>query len=471
MRHSLRPVIAAIVFAAALCTPLAAKFANPTEPLPVDRMIKNAQAWIKEKPDDAQGHYVLGRIHAMAWAYGPQITVIKPADDKSLPGFASFQEIQVRHPDKAPTQEDIDHLGQSLEAYPRAIALDAKNALYELGYAWMLQEAGAQTAVKMVDYSLRNKNFAITEEKKKAYEQAAKDLGNADAKVREAATATLREGMPFSLTIFRDLTTSDDPEIKARAQNIVKGYWDLKALDAYRKAYDIALPADLGKRGVGPGANTQISSEAGQAILDILKTQPQAAKADEVKDITANLAKLRASGRAETPIIFAMPGTAAERVGDLVDSSKRVAFDLAGDDVSRTWTWLKNGTALLVWDPRNTGTITSGRQLFGSRTWWISFRNGYEALSILDDNRDGQLTGAELQGIAVWIDKNGDAMTQPGEVISLAQAGIAAIATRSSVDRDGVLTSSAGITFTNGRSVRSFDWITSPVESDGTSAK
>jgi hypothetical protein len=49
--------------------------------------------------------------------------------------------------------------------------------------------------------------------------------------------------------------------------------------------------------------------------------------------------------------------------------------------------------------------IRDARQLFGSRTWWIFFRDGYEALSVLDDNRDGQLTGAEMEGIAVWVDR------------------------------------------------------------------
>jgi hypothetical protein len=448
-----------------------AKFANPTEKLPADRMIKNAKAWIKENPKDAQGYYVLGRVHSMAWAYGPEITLIKPADDKSLPSFAAFQEVQVRHPEETPRKEEIDHLQQALAAYGQAVTLDQKNALYALGYAWTLQETANHAPAEMLERQLAFRNIAITAEQRRIFEQAGRDLGSSDSATREKASATLREGMIAAWVVIGPLASSSDPEVKARVIDIAKSWWEVRALEQYRAAHALALPEDQKRDFRGPGANSQISSEAGQAILDILKARPYAAKTDEVKQVTAAMQSLRAGGRAVTPIIFAMPQTGPaglpQQVGDLLDSCKRVAFDIAGDDVPRIWPWLKDGTALLVWDPRGTGNITSGRQLFGSATWWISFRNGYEALSLLDDNRDGKLAGGEMQGIAVWIDRNGDAVSQPGEVISLQQAGIREIAARP--DAPGHLTASRGITFSNGQSVKSFDWITTPVAEDATS--
>lgn len=448
-----------------------AKFANPTEKLPADRMIKNAEAWIKENPKDAQGYYVLGRVHSMAWAYGAEITLIKPADDKSLPGFAAFQEVQVRHPEETPKKEDVDHLEKAISNYASAISLDSRNAIYWLGYAWLFQEVANHAAAEFYNRQLAIKQIAITPEQVKLYEQAGKDLGSADAAVREKASATLRDGKIAAWSVISPLASSNDPEVKSRVIDIAKGHWELQALEQYRMAHALALPEDQKRDFRGPGANSQISSEAGQAILDILKARPYAAKTDEVKQVTAALQSLRAGGRAVTPIIFAMPQTGPaglpQEVGDLLDSSKRVAFDLAGDDVARTWPWLKDGTALLVWDPRGTGNITSGRHLFGSATWWISFRNGYEALSLLDDNRDGKLAGDEMRGIAVWIDRNGDAVSQPGEVISLQQANIREIA--ATPDSPADLTASRGITFSNGQSVKSFDWITTPVTEDATS--
>ena len=144
--------------------------------------------------------------------------------------------------------------------------------------------------------------------------------------------------------------------------------------------------------------------------------------------------------------------------------AKRVTFDLAGDQIPRTWPWLKDGTALLVWDPALTGQITNGRQLFGSRTWWIFFRNGYEALSVLDDNRDGVMTGSELQGIAVWVDRNGNGICEPGEVLSLEQAGVVSVGVNCRADAAGTLVADRGIGFADGTVVRSFDWVTQSVD-------
>ena len=49
------------------------------------------------------------------------------------------------------------------------------------------------------------------------------------------------------------------------------------------------------------------------------------------------------------------------------------------------------------------------------------------ALQARDANRDGKLTGAELNGLQAWIDGNEDGIRDAGETQSLAQAGIAEI--------------------------------------------
>jgi hypothetical protein len=46
---------------------------NTTVQLPVERLVANVEKWIKEKPQDAQAYFVLGRIHATAWASGPNL--------------------------------------------------------------------------------------------------------------------------------------------------------------------------------------------------------------------------------------------------------------------------------------------------------------------------------------------------------------------------------------------------------------
>ena len=138
----------------------------------------------------------------------------------------------------------------------------------------------------------------------------------------------------------------------------------------------------------------------------------------------------------ETPVIFG----AADSVEGLLDVERTVSFDIAGDGIPRRWPWVRPTTGILVWDPANSGQITSGRQLFGSVTWWIFWNDGYRALSALDDNGDGWLSGPELDGIGVWYDRNSNGISEPGEVHPCGQAGVFRIAARAQRGPDGVLT-------------------------------
>ncbi|MEE9653247.1 hypothetical protein V4836_03565 [Kluyvera ascorbata] len=57
--------------------------------------------------------------------------------------------------------------------------------------------------------------------------------------------------------------------------------------------------------------------------------------------------------------------------------------------------------------------------------------NGYEALQELDTNGDGTLNSRDeaWQQLQVWQDRNGNARVDDGELMSLSEAGIAAIDT------------------------------------------
>ena len=94
---------------------------------------------------------------------------------------------------------------------------------------------------------------------------------------------------------------------------------------------------------------------------------------------------------------------------------------------------------LLVYDPDKTGAVTSARQLFGNyafggktaqpadfkgqglRDPWA---NGYEALGVLDKDRDGSVSGGELEGLALWLDANRDGISDKGEVVPVSQLSI-----------------------------------------------
>jgi hypothetical protein len=56
-----------------------------------------------------------------------------------------------------------------------------------------------------------------------------------------------------------------------------------------------------------------------------------------------------------------------------------------------------------------------------------NYPSGYEKLAAWDTNGDGALAGAELDGLALWID-DGNARFHRSESVTLAEAGVVSMA-------------------------------------------
>ena len=87
---------------------------------------------------------------------------------------------------------------------------------------------------------------------------------------------------------------------------------------------------------------------------------------------------------------------------------------------------------LLALDRNGNGTIDSGAELFGTATKLANGQNasnGYEALAQLDANGDGVIDSkdAAYSQLKVWVDENGDGVSQSGELKSLASLDIASV--------------------------------------------
>ena len=80
------------------------------------------------------------------------------------------------------------------------------------------------------------------------------------------------------------------------------------------------------------------------------------------------------------------------------------------------------------------------------------WRNGYEALDALDDNGDGVLSGAELQGLALWRDANSNGVSDPGEVVPVRDAGLTELQCHPEEHSTGIPFHPAGATFRGRRS-------------------
>lgn len=378
-----------------ICTPVLALWAQAT-PVPLERLLKNVNTYITKNPQDAQGYYVRGRLHSLAFAKGTrQLEMYEPGAGK-LPVFPGYDSIFTRRDGKFQlTNEARQHLLASLRDYQRATELNPNNALAWLGLGWVLED-GAVFA---------NKVKAFPQEKPKS------------------PTAN----------------------------------WQDKALAAYRKAYQLTVASDLKSEGIGPGAHAAISQEAGESILRILrKRQLTPAEETEIKQIETTITEIEKKPRAITPIIFPLDEPAP--LAHLLASEQRVRFDLAGDGKAALWPWVKSTTGILVWDPQRTGRITSGLQMFGSVTWWIAWANGYQPLALLDNDGDGWLSGRELRGLAVWVDANANGVSERGEVQSLSSFGIARIAVTSSGKADETPSNQQGIQLRDGRFLPTYDW-------------
>lgn len=161
------------------------------------------------------------------------------------------------------------------------------------------------------------------------------------------------------------------------------------------------------------------------------------------------------------PIMYVTPVVAplTDRPFDaLVEVGSEVAFDFAGTGDVRAQGWLTSDAAWLVWDPEWRGAVRSGFDMIGQRTWAVFWTDGFEALRALDDNRDGELTGAELGGLALWRDADVDGVSDPGEVLPVNVHGVAGLSVEGAATRPGLITAPHGIRFEDGRTLPLYDW-------------
>lgn len=128
------------------------------------------------------------------------------------------------------------------------------------------------------------------------------------------------------------------------------------------------------------------------------------------------------------PIILDLDGNGLETVG----LASNVYFDHDGDGVLTKTGWAGKDDALLVWDRNASGTIDTGAELFGDFTELPNGTlapNGFAALAALDSNNDGIIDASDpaFAELKLWRDASQDGVSQGGEFITLAEAGIVSL--------------------------------------------
>jgi hypothetical protein len=105
-------------------------------------------------------------------------------------------------------------------------------------------------------------------------------------------------------------------------------------------------------------------------------------------------------------------------------AGSNVYFDLNVNNYAERTGWVSAGDGLLALDANRNGAIDNGSELFGNR-----YQNGFDALRVYDDNKDGQITSADAVWgkLLIWRDANGDGVSAPAELTAIAASNVAAI--------------------------------------------
>ncbi|HIJ84799.1 MAG TPA: hypothetical protein HPQ00_11450 [Magnetococcales bacterium] len=125
------------------------------------------------------------------------------------------------------------------------------------------------------------------------------------------------------------------------------------------------------------------------------------------------------------PVVLDLTGNGI----DLVGLQQGVRFDMALTGEPQTTGWAGSADALLAWDRNHDGHIGDATELFSERMF-PDAPSGMAALARLDDDNNHLLDAldAAYADILVWQDQNQDGISDPGELATLAQKEIAAIA-------------------------------------------
>ncbi len=385
-----------------------------TSAVPIDRVLANLERDLRKDTNDVSRLYYLARVQAMAFAGTLSTLAIitnhsNPLENgKILLRFDSGLPEGASQPGFVPPANAAPraHLTNSIRLYQRAADLlgqgtnaTAHHSLIlpiHLGLAWTLDQSGRRP------------------EAIKAYRRALQLAWHDEVD----QTLPLKERLSWS---WDQLRTGRNP---------------------------LSRPAK------SLGAGMCYSEEIIRCLLPVLDPQRDA---KEIAQLNQDKATLNSIPRWITPLLI--PLQSGTPFPELVNPAAAVPFDLDGSGFLRRWGWITSKAAWLVYDHDGTGHITSGLQLFGNVTFWIFWRDGYAALASLDDDGDGQLSGAELRHLALWQDRNGNGICEPGEVRPLAEFGITALDCGSQPHFTGIPFNPTGVHYRDGSTQPSYDWI------------
>ena len=476
MRPHLRPLLAlAPLLGLALAARSLPQFALPTA-WPVERMVTNLERTANENPDDAQAHYELGRVHALAFTLeanelGMWMT------DPPRPLAAHQQSAhygRAKKPGDTPSPETLRrHVDQGLTHLQRAVSLAPERAEIHLSLAHLVEHAAHLAADFDTQRLFQLPQIRLRREVGEAIQRNLEALGADKKSTRRRAMKELQsreQFLPALERLHREVASSNRHRSDS-ARELLRRFWIEQAIHHYRLATDLSLPIDLQLEArpmayIDGNSLSQLASyEAGRAWIRLVEERDPVDDREKQALVSTKAAIEKLEDLPPpnmiTPLVVSF--TPHQRLADLLLPDHAVLFDLDGNGVEEAWPWVRPETAFLVWDPEHEGRITDARQLFGTASAQLLFGDGYRALAALDDDGDGWVSGDELTGVALWFDRDSDGYCDPGEVAPAREHGIAGLATSAAATEGPSLVSPCGVRLEDGRVLPSYDWVTAPV--------
>jgi hypothetical protein len=392
--------------------------------VPLRRVIQNLQGELmdaKEKRGWKHSNILhqIARLYAMAYALGIEDVPIATYDGRDREvAFWKIDRSLGSHMDnlgrELPDPPDLidqkkDLLRLSAAYYYRYLDLNPKDVMGRVGLGWVLSLDGD----------------------------------------KEGAKRVLREAVQLSSVSGTSWLFLNSP--KAALQLICADILDFftKPFGVFYVPKDFKIESALGEIA---------AAEAYQYLVPLLDSEKDRAEINRLKYVVWRTQfKESLYSRAVTPI--AIPISSETAWKKILNQKASVSFDVDGTKRPQKWEWINDNAGWLVYLANPKDKITSGLDLFGNVTFWVFWRDGFEALCSLDDNRDGKITGDEFKNLYVWRDANGNGVQDEGELMTLSSLGVASIQCSNSVEFEHGYKIENGLTLKSGKSAPVYDFV------------
>ncbi len=273
----MRRILPALLVVLFLFAPAFARWKTPSD-VPVERLVANLGAYVKEHPEDAHGHYVLARVHGLALTLKSTTVRAYLRRDGSLPGIDHQFHGRTKTKGTAQPAALRKHLHAALKHFAQAIKLDPQSGLYRLGQAYVVEVAGTFVLHAPVEVK-------ISAEERARIAKLVELLASKSEAQRAKARADLRRaGVRAGAALELLLTGKQkaDPEVVRQARALMAALWTDEAIKIYWAAFERSEKRDAALESKPiRGLSSLVSHEAAGAYVRLVKESGGASAAQK----------------------------------------------------------------------------------------------------------------------------------------------------------------------------------------------